>query len=67
MAWVMKASAITEKGKLMADKAYNCKHFKWTSWNHYGVKMPEYACKLKGGTMGSCQGKCEKYERKKDG
>ena len=35
-------------------RPYECIHFKWTSWNHYGVKMPEFACKLKGGTMGSC-------------
>lgn len=28
---------------------YNCKHHYWQSWNHYGVKMPESGCKLKGG------------------
>lgn len=47
-------------------RPYMCIHFKWTSWNHYGVKMPEFACKLKGGEMGSCGGICSKFERKKN-
>ncbi len=52
----------------MADKLrpYMCKHFKWTSWNHYGVKMPEMACKLKDGFMGSCGGVCNKFERREE-
>ncbi len=45
-------------------KVYDCKHFQWTSWRHYGCEMPEYACKLKGGTMGSCNGICSMYEPK---
>ena len=28
---------------------YNCKHHYWQSWTHYGIKMPESGCKLKGG------------------
>lgn len=44
-------------------KPYMCKHFKWTSWTHYGSKMYEYACKLKGGGIGTCKGCCEKFER----
>lgn len=52
----------------MDDKLrpYMCKHFKWTSWNHYGQKMPEMACKLKGGFMGSCGGICKQFERRED-
>lgn len=45
-------------------KPYMCKHFKWASWTHYGSKMYEYACKLKGGKIGTCKGCCEKFERK---
>ena len=45
-------------------KPYMCKHFKWASWTHYGSKMYEYACKLKGGGIGTCKGICEKFERK---
>ena len=45
-------------------RPYMCKYFKWTSWRHYGNKMPEYACELKGGVMGSCGGICKKFERK---
>lgn len=45
-------------------RPYMCKHFKWTSWNHYGQKMPEFACKLKGGAMGSCGGICKQFEPK---
>lgn len=54
----------------MADKEkkkyrpYECKYFKWTSWNHYGVKMPEGACLLRGGKLGSCKCFCEKFEPK---
>lgn len=47
-------------------KVYMCKHFKWTSWRHYEQRMPEYACKLKGGLLGSCKGVCKKFERKED-
>ena len=45
-------------------KPYMCKHFKWTSWTHYGSKMYEFACKLKGGGIGTCKGCCEKFERR---
>lgn len=45
-------------------RPYMCKHFKWASWNHYGVKMPELACNLKGGEMGSCKGICENFKKK---
>ena len=45
-------------------RSYKCKHFKWTSWNHYGCKMWEFGCLLKGGLLGSCNGVCEKFERK---
>ena len=37
-------------------KPYKCKHFKWTSWTHYGSKMYEYACKLKGGIIALVKG-----------
>ena len=49
-----------------APRPYKCKHFKWASWRHYGIKMPEMACKLKGGEMGSCQGICERYAPKEE-
>ena len=39
-----------------------CKHFKWASWTHYGSKIWEFACKLKGGGIGTCKGVCEKFE-----
>ena len=45
-------------------RPYMCEHFKWTSWKHYGVKMPEYACKIKGGDMCSCKGICEDFRMK---
>ena len=45
-------------------KPYMCRHFKWTSWTHYGSKMYEFACKLKGGGIGTCKGCCEKFERR---
>ena len=45
-------------------RPYKCKHFKWTSWNHYGCKMWEFGCLLKGGSIGSCNGVCENFERK---
>lgn len=32
--------------------------------NHYGVKMPEGACLLRGGKLGSCKCFCEKFEPK---
>lgn len=48
------------------DRPYMCKHFRWTSWRHYGVKMPELACLLKGGTMGSCQGICKQFDLKEE-
>ena len=44
-------------------KPYMCKHFKWTSWTHYGSKMYEFACKLKGGGIGTCRGCCDKFEK----
>ena len=47
-------------------RPYMCQHFKWTSWNHYGQKMPELACKLKGGEMGSCQEICEQFKLKEE-
>ena len=27
-------------------RIYECIHFCWTSWQHYGMKMPEGGCKL---------------------
>lgn len=45
-------------------RPYMCKHFIWKYWNHYGQKMPELGCKLKGGYMGSCQGICTDFDRK---
>lgn len=50
----------------MGLKPYECAHFKWTSWRHYGMEMPEYACKLKGGVMGSCEGVCKDFERRSE-
>lgn len=47
-------------------KPYMCKHFKWANWKHYGSTMYEYACKLKGGLIGTCKGCCENFERKND-
>ena len=51
----------------MAEKVYNCQHFKWASWKHYGCKMWEYACKLKGGFVGTCSGICQNYTPKERG
>ena len=48
-------------------RPYECKHFKWTSWKHYGVKMPEIACELRGGTLGSGKCFCDKFEPKEEG
>lgn len=28
---------------------YTCKYHHWQSWRHYGCKMDESGCKLKGG------------------
>ena len=52
---------------VMAEKVYNCQHFKWASWKHYDCKMWEYACKLKGGFMGTCSGICQNYTPKERG
>ena len=49
---------------------YTCQHHVWQSWNHYGVKMPESGCKLKGGLF-DCgyhnAEKCPNYKERKDG
>ena len=52
----------------MADgfRLYECKHFCWTSWNHYGQKMWETGCKLKNKELGSCKGICKNFERRTD-
>lgn len=53
-------------GEKKKYRPYECKHFKWTSWNHYGVKMPEGACLLRGGDLGSCKCFCDKFEPKEE-
>ena len=45
-------------------RPYECKYFKWSFWNHYGSKMWEFGCKLNGGTLGSCNGICKKFEKR---
>lgn len=52
----------------MADgvRLYECKHFCWTSWKHYGQKMWEPGCKLKNKELGSCKGICKNFERRFD-
>jgi len=47
-------------------RIYECKHFCWTYWRHYGMKMPEGGCKLKNKELGSCRGICEKFEYRGD-
>lgn len=47
-------------------RPYMCKHFKWTSWKHYDVKMPELACAFKNYEMGSCKGVCNKFQPKEE-
>lgn len=46
-------------------RPYMCKHFKWASWTHYGMKMPEFSCEFQNYELGSCQGICEKFEKRK--
>ena len=48
---------------------YTCIHHVWQSWNHYGVKIPESGCKLKGGLF-DCgyfdAKKCPNYSQKSE-
>ena len=48
------------------DRPYMCKHFKWTSWRHYGVEMPEGACEFCGYEMGSCKATCKDFDKKEE-
>ena len=45
---------------------YTCQHHVWQSWNHYGVKMPESGCKLKGGLFDCGYHNAEKCPNYKD-
>ena len=40
---------LARRGVIGMIPTYNCKHHYWQSWTHYGIKMPESGCKLKGG------------------
>lgn len=48
---------------------YECKHHKWESWNHYGVKMPESGCNLSKDKF-ACHyldaSHCPNFERKEE-